>query len=714
MNNDMKIIDKRFLTGSMYAPFCRTLCAPMEEWDRDMQNMAKLGYNCLHGFAEWHDIEYEKGRFDFTKIDHFVACAHKNGLVAIVNVATQNGVGFYSPRWLMEEYRGRGEGVVDAQGQKLSEEEYVVPCMDDPIYNAYAKRYLKAVAEHFAGDERVGAFVLWGEPNINSIRPYGLKICYCKYTKEKFRQWLKERYGDISALNAAWGREGPSDYIDFCQVNPPTDLSRQKGGFNSWEDWAEYMEFNLAEHIREADRIFKENGALQPTITEMLPGTNNGIDPWKLGEGTDIVGVSLFGKPTRNAALCMNMSNSIAKALGKSVFVVEAGGGSIKFDDPNPFAPSGFTPSFEELKTTVLMRAGYGAKGIMFWCWRPRLSDVEGNDFGMCRPDGKPLKRTVQLGEFAKMMEKLSPLYNQCDRISDVAIYTSQQINHIMNGDKMGNNYLNAVRGANYMLTDLHINSDFICEKEILKGSLSKYKVLILPCTYVISEKCAASIAEFVKKGGRVIADYILAEKRPGGLCYTSLPGAGLDKVFGIEREDVLFIAHPTMERENHLGIETGTMVEQILLTGADSIGGEYMPDYPLISRNIYGEGSATYIATQYFSKYVKKPSAALRQVLLDMLLEYGIEPYATLEAEDEKPQSALITGMISNDENTVNIITVTNTDYDFVEDSLLLPDGDYKLVDELENVTVTRENGGVRIGFTLKSLETLSVYRQE
>lgn len=704
-------IDEKFLTGSMYAPFCRTLHAPMEEWDKDMANMAKLGYNCLHGFVEWHDVEYEKGRFDFTKIDHFVNCATKNGLVPIINVATQNGVGFYSPRWLMEEYRGVGEGMVDAQGQVLSQEEYVIPCMDDPIYSAYANRYLTAVAKHFAGDNRVGAFVLWGEPTLHSPRPNGFKICYCKHTKAKFREWLKEKYGDISKLNEAWGREGPSDYIDFCQVNPPTDLTRQKGGFNSYEDWSEYMEYNLADHIRNADKIFKANGATQPTITEMLPGVNNGIDPWKLAEGTDIVGVSLFGKPTRNAALCMNMSNSMAKALNKSVFVVEAGGGSIKFDDPNPFAPSGFTPSYEELKTAILTRAGYGAKGIMFWCWRPRLSDVEGNDFGMCRADGKPLKRTIQLGEFAKKMLELSPLYNQCDRKSDVAIFTSQQINHIMEGDKMTNAYLDAVRGANYMLTDLHINSDFICEKEILKGSLKNYKTLILPCIYVISEECAKAIEEFVKDGGHVIADYILAEKRPGGLCYTSLPGAGLDKVFGIEREDVLFIAHPVMERENDLGIETGTTIEQILLNGAKSIGKEYMPDFPLISENNYGKGKATYIATQYFSKYVKKPTATLRGVLFDIIKVDGIIPYATLKNEDSKEQSSLITSLISNDDDTVKIITVSNTDYVSVSDTLILPKGDYRLVEDREDRVITYAENKTELKFTLHALETLAIY---
>lgn len=705
-------IDARFLTGAMYAPFCRTVHAPLEEWDRDMKNMADLGYTCLHGFAEWHDIEYEKGRFDFTKIDHFVECAHKNGLVAIINIATQNGVGFYSPRWLMEEYRGVGKGMVDAQGQTLAQEEYVIPCMDDPVYHAYADRYLEAVARHFAGDIRVGAFVLWGEPSLFSPRPNGYKICYCEHTKAKFRLWLKEKYGDIAALNAAWGHEGPSDYIDFCQVNPPTGSGRQCGGFDSFEDWSEYMEHNLADHIHHADVLFKKNGALQPTITEMFAGIHNGIDSWKLAEGTDIVGISLFGKPTRNAALCMNVSNSIAKAQNKSMFVVEAGGGSIKYDDPNLFAAAGFTPSAEELKTTLLMRAGYGAKGVMFWCWRPRLSDTEGNDFGMCRPDGKPLKRTRELGAFAKRMEQLSPLYDACERTSDVAIYMSQQINHLMSGDKMEPNYLNAVRGANYMLSDLHINSDFICEKEILKGSLQRYKVLILPCTYILSEVCAQAIREFVQNGGHVIADYILAEKRPGGLCYTTLPGAGLDEVFGIEREDVLYIAHPTMERENRLGIQTGTLVEQVNPVTAQSVGGEYMPDYPLITENRYGAGKATYIATQYFSKYATNPSQQLRTVLAEQLTPDEVVPYTAFETEDTKAQSALITSALYDETKTLTVMTVTNTDYETVCDRFTLPKGDYVFAEENGNWEVKTDDTGTTVQFTLRAMESLAIYR--
>jgi beta-galactosidase GanA len=288
----------------------------------------------------------------------------------------------------------------------------------------------------------------------------------------------------------------------------------------------------------------------------------------------------------------------------------------------------------------------------------------------------------------------------------------SQQINHIMNGDKMGANYLNAVTGANYMLTDLHINSDFICEKEILKGSLKKYKVLLLPCTYVISEECAKAIAQFVEEGGSVIADYILAEKRPGGLCYIDLPGAGFTKVFGIEREDALYIAHPTLERENNLGIKVGTMVEQVIPVTAKSIGGEYMPEYPLITENTYGKGRATYVATQYFSKYATAPQKELRDVLCGMLEKVGVVPYTNFENEDNKPQTPLVTSALYDEKGEVKVITVTNTNYDTVSDTLTLPDGEYMLSEEKEAFEIVKEKGEIKAKFTLTGLESLAIYK--
>ena len=702
----MITINPGFIAGAMYAPFCRTKSAPMEEWDKDLKTMKELGFSCVHGFAEWHDIEYEKGRFDFTQVDYFVECAFKNGLIPIVNVATQNSVGFYSPRWLMEEYRGIGEGYVDSLGKRVMQGEYVVPCLDDPLYKVYADRYLAEVAKHFAGDERIGGYVLWGEPNIFSPCSPGSVICYCRHTQAKFCTWLKEHYGTIDKLNEAWGTEGSADYVDFSQIHPPTGWGRQLGGFASWEDWREFMEWNLASHIQNADRIFKENGATQPTITEMLTGINNGIDSWKLSEGTDIVGISLFDMPTKRAALHMSVSDSIAKALDKSTFVVEAAGGTVKFGPPS-------TQTAKELKSALLMRAGYGIKGLMYWCWRPRLSDTEGNDFGMCRPDGKYLKRTKEIGILAKRMNELSHVYNSAKRKSDVAIFMSQKINHLMGAESMTDNYLNSLIGAHNMMADLHINSDFISEKEIIKGSLGKYKVLILSCAYIMSEECASKIADFVKNGGKVIADYILAEKKPGGFCYTSLPGGGLDKVFGIDKEDALYIAHPTMLRENTFGIDLNTMVEEINLNTAKSIEDEYKPGYPLVTENIYGDGTAIYIATQYFARYASNPLKVVRDRISGYLEKSGIMPSAIFENEDNKDYSPIISTTMYDENNSIKIFTATNTDYYPICDTLVLPEGEYESIDTASDVTFENKDGKCYVNFNLDAFESFAVYRK-
>ena len=697
----------------MYAPFCRTRHAPIEEWERDIRTMAELGYTCLHGFAEWHDIEYEKGKFDFSKVDHLIECSVKAGILPIINVATQNSVGFYSPRWLMEELRA-SDGFVDALGNKPHHGEYVIPCLDDPMYQKYAHRYLEALARHFANDTRIGGFVIWGEPVMSSMLS-GERICYCKHTLAKFRKYLEEKYADIEILNERWGSEGPSMYRSFDEVYPPTGYSRQRGGYCSWDDFCDFMEGNLAGHVSEANRIFKENGALQPTVTEMLPGIANSIDSWRLSKTSDIVGISLFGKPKRTTSLFMSVSASLGAAEGKSLFVIEAGGGSIKFDNPQlNYAPQVFTPSAEELKTTVLMRAGFGVRGVMFWCWRPRLSDLEGNDYGMCRSDGKPLKRTRELGALAKRMSELSNVYFSSHRKSEVAIYMSQKIQHLAEADRMDGCYTNALIGANAMLTDLHINSDFITDEGILNGALGKYKVLLMPCSYILSAETAEKIAEFVKNGGRVIADYILAQKMPGGFCYTSLPGGGLVEVFGIEHEDVLAIAHKTMERENTFGVAKGDFVEELVLTDARSISESYGEGYPLLTENQYGKGCANYIATQFFSRYAENPLRIKREKLLALLEKSDVYPYATFEKADKQEPTALISSALMAKNGDLRVITVSNTDYEPISDTMYLPKGVYRSVEDGARITLSETNKGVKVEFELSAFESIALYTED
>jgi beta-galactosidase GanA len=292
-----------------------------------------------------------------------------------------------------------------------------------------------------------------------------------------------------------------------------------------------------------------------------------------------------------------------------------------------------------------------------------------------------------------------------------VAIFASQKINHIAKADRMDGSYIHALCGASAMMTDLHINSDFVSDEDVIQGVLAKYKVLLLPSTYVISKECAAKIEEFVRLGGRVIADYILAEKQPGGFCYTSLPGAGLDKVFGIEREDVLFIAHPSMQRPNRFGIRVGTFVEEVIPVTAKSVDAEYDEGYPLLTENRYFAGYANYIATQYFGNYEKNPQKALRDRIASLLAQSGVYPYATLACEDEKEPTALISSALMKRDGTLGVFTLSNVTYDTVRDTAHLPKGHYACVEESSKVRICHTDTETLVEFELSPFESLALY---
>ena len=82
------------------------------------------------------------------------------------------------------------------------------------------------------------------------------------------------------------------------------------------------------------------------------------------------------------------------------------------------------------------------------------MSDTEGNDFGLVKPNGKPLKKTAEVGKLALRLNDLYHVYDAAERKSDVAIFMSRQINHIMGSEGMTDNHCNSLCGANFMLSD--------------------------------------------------------------------------------------------------------------------------------------------------------------------------------------------------------------------------------------------------------------------
>ncbi len=685
----MKVISEKLLGGTMYAPFCRTLDPNQKEWDKDFENMAKMGYTCVHGFAEWHDIEYEKGKFDFSRIDYMLDCAKKYGIKAIVNVATQNNISFYAPRWLMNELKDGN--VKDAFGNQLNDGLYTINCLDNPTYLKYGERYLRAVGKHFAGDDRVAGYVLWGEPFLWSHT--GHQICYCEHTVARFREWLKKKYKTIEKLNELWDSEGPSDFPDFESVIPPRGATRRLGGYVSWDDWRSFMADNFCARIKWADDILKEEGATQPTIVETDANLGpHATDQWELAKCADILGLSSFQAPGRATAFVSWVGDSIAKNLNKSTFVVEAYGGN------TIFRKDAHTPSDLEVQSNFIQRIANGYKGVMYWCYRPRMSDVEGGEWGMCLRDGTPTTRAYAGGEIIRQVKKYSDIITKMQRKSSVAIYTGCA--DITELDEMTGELIAARRGSMYMLNDLHVNGDFINEEHIV--NLRKYKVLILPVAYILSEKTIQEIVKFVENGGVVISDYLVGVKRKNGICYYGLQETGLDKAFGLIDMDT-YIANPyDLAESEKFDLANGDRFSKPYVKGAETYA--TYGDKIMITKNDFGKGKAYFIGHSLFANYARRMSKKSRETVWGILQKSGVNAYMDMTNAKNLNQTPLISSCIESEKSA--LYTVYNETAYPVEDTVILPKGEYTDFSDKKYVGEICADG-VRFEIKLKPKET-------
>lgn len=641
------------IIGTMYAPFCRTEGPPAAEWPADLAKMRELGYQCVHGWCEWSRVEKEEGVYDFAEVDRLLDLAAENGLLCFVNLATQNSVGYHMPAWMENQYAG--EGLVDSEGFGIPVRGiHAVPCLDDPWYRARAERYIRAVAAHFAGDRRVAGWVVWGEPMLES--PHGKPLCYCRHTLARFRDWCREKYGAIDRLNAAWSTEGPVAFASFDDVRPPVGPIGHAGGYAAWADWGRFMPRNFARNIAWADALLKEGGATQPTIVEMFCYPSGGgvtNDVWELARAADIVGVSCFLRPGVDVELSLTVAASVAAREGKSLFVVEQCGGTRGYNYDHA------TPSPDEIRSEAMQAAAFGARGLMYWTWRPRFTDYEAGNFGLCRADGKPLPTAVAGGREAAALASLGHRLFDAERRPEVAVLHAGGV-PFASADGLDKELLHAEMGALRVFLDAHVTPQSVSPEMVRDGLPAEIRALVLPFAYALDQETCDGIRRFVERGGCVIADINLAFKQTDGRAWRTLPGGGLSTVFGFEKDAVQFLDDASLlPADNHYAIPEMTFLDLVAPTTAEVV--ESDAGRPLVLRNRFGKGEAWFFSFLAFASYQRAwGNVVFRRRILSILAPFGIAPFVSMAGLDDLPWPPVSVAELRRKDGA-RIVTFTN-----------------------------------------------------
>jgi hypothetical protein len=313
---------------------------------------------------------------------------------------------------------------------------------------------------------------------------------FSEYSLAAMRDWLKERYGNLTALNQEWG----SEFGRWEEVKPMTTreaMQRSDQNFAAWADFKEWMDVAFARAIESGTKAIHKADPEAVAAIEgaQIPGWG-GYDYSRLATTVDAMELYDFGDN-------VEMVRSFNPGLIMLQTSVERG-------------------AVEEHR--VWREALRGVSGFILW--------DENNEF--VSDDGTTGERGHWAAPlFALLRDGLGALLINSSRHTDPigVLYSpaSRRVQWLLDRRATGEDWSerdasaeyqdDAIRTATHNVASIIEHSGlqhrFISAEEVRRGKLrsGNYRILILPHTIALSPIEAKEISGFVEHGGVIVAD---------------------------------------------------------------------------------------------------------------------------------------------------------------------------------------------------------------
>lgn len=330
---------------------------PRKDWRRRMKLHKEAGGNCLATYVPWVIHEPEEGRFVFdadehTQLEAFLKTAAEMELYVIARPGPyQYSELLYAglPHWLCDRYPQILAKKHDGSPLRFFSVSYV-----HPLFLSKARRWFDQVCPILArytvsrggpialtqfDNEMVGIHIWFGGLDYNA-EAMGVGTADGRYPR-----FLRERYGDVAAMNQATGLTTS----DFSEVKPPVpngpftplELHRRK-------DYLEFYLETVADYARTLSSWMREYGIDTPLVHNSASATLHSIfqETVMAMEENFVLGADHYytlnqnwpqNNPTPQYARSVFMSMEALRLKGVPPTIFELPGGSLS--DWPPITP---------------------------------------------------------------------------------------------------------------------------------------------------------------------------------------------------------------------------------------------------------------------------------------------------------------------------------------------------------------------------------------
>ena len=444
-----------------------------------------------------------------------------------------------------------------------------------------------------------------------------------------FQGWLEAKYGDIDALNEAWGTAFWSQhYYHFDEITPP----RRSGAFVNPTQQLDFARFSSDELLDcfEAEAAILRAHSEHPVTTNFMGfsmGLDKPIDYWKWAERMDVVSNDhyLIAEDLQHhRELAMTADLTRGWAAGAPWLLMEHSSSAVNWQPRNIAKAPG------EMVRNSLQHVARGADAALFFQWRAAKAGAEKFHSALlphAGVDTKTWRETVELGSILKSIAEVAD-----SRVSGVetAIIHDTDARWASELDSHPSVDLNCIAETRHWYEAAYragITTDFRRSTDDLSG----YKLVIVPLQYLMTDAGAANIAAFAETGGRVLVTYfsgIVDENdhiRLGGYpgAFRELLGVQIEEFFPLHGgETVSLSAFSAGAVFSELGTADGAEVLAHFTEGP--VAGS-----PAVTRNPVGTGAAYYIATRLSADGTDE---LLAWIATDAGVEAGYEPQDDVE----------------------------------------------------------------------------------
>lgn len=611
----IKDFNTNFLLGTQYY---RPPTPPEKEWEDDFKHIKDLGMDFVKIWAMWTYLEREKGKFDWTKLDKLLELAEKYNLKVMINIVLD-----HIPYWAQIE---ASAWIIKPDGTKRSPTRIYggdTACWDNLKLRELVTSFLKELVRRYRNSISLSSWDVWNEPDNFE--------CYCKYTIEKYINWLKSKFSSIEELNECLGEA----YSSWEEIQPPTHQEM----ITPYIFYTKFRMESLAEQIRWIYSIVKTEDPNHPVITHSHSwGTPNvdlgvarlgaGWDDWLLAKEVDYYGTSLHSmyyesqhrNPKDFIRTIVNLETK--RSITKGEYIVsELTSGITRHKNMN-------VPIKEkEMLYNLWLCVAHNAKGIIMWQFKPERYTVEAGGCGLINMDGTENYRTEEFKAFVKTFKENEDIFTNLKHIkSKVGIFYSMHSSIVASVNKMLN-YQDAFHGASYMLWMSNIVFDIIRSGD----NLEDYSFIYLPMPICISQNGAKDLLRFVERGGILISEAGLCSYEENGFFSVKVPGYGFSEVAGVLEREIIPEDGTLKIRTNFGDIYALGEKRTIEFLKDYEIIGEFEDRKPAIIGCKHGLGKIIYILT-YPSLFYEKTGDIESLKIINKL--FGLEPEVIVEPQ--------------------------------------------------------------------------------